>query len=81
MPSEETPRGPRGLRQIVVQDLGRLYRLRWEVCGGPWRSGAPPWGFRYFKASSAVRISALLGRCLKSSSTLAQTTLPVLSIM
>jgi len=28
----ETPRGPRGLRGDIVQDLGRLYRLR---CGSP----------------------------------------------
>jgi hypothetical protein len=27
-PPAETPRGPRGLREGVVQDLGRLYRLR-----------------------------------------------------
>ena len=27
----ETPRGPRGLRKVLVQDLGRLYRLRREI--------------------------------------------------
>jgi hypothetical protein len=27
-PFEETFRGPRGLREVVVEDLERLYRLR-----------------------------------------------------
>jgi hypothetical protein len=26
--SEETSRRPRGLRKVIVQDLGRLYHLR-----------------------------------------------------
>ena len=30
-PPAETSRGPRGLRKVVVQDLGRLYRLRRTV--------------------------------------------------
>jgi hypothetical protein len=32
---EETFRGPRGLREGVVQDLERLYRLRWKVFVSP----------------------------------------------
>src|SRR4029077_20603301 len=32
-PPAETSRGPRGLREGVVTDLGRLYRLRRKVFG------------------------------------------------
>jgi hypothetical protein len=80
MPFEETPRGPRGLPRVSFRTWGVSTASDGRWLGAMAERGSAMGSLRYFKASSAVRISALLGRCLKSSSTLAQTTLPVLSI-
>lgn len=85
----DPPRGGPALICLDVRALKFVKKRRGIFDGFPPKkgSGCPmrtdrfPDGTKvYFRASSAVRMSELPGRTLKSSSTFAQATFPVLSI-